>query len=116
MSLWRTNLFSYELETLATGNNKLEGTIPDIIGYKISKLLQIELAYNQFSGSIPKSLGNCSTLHFVSVTYNNLSGEIPPKWGMLNRLQSLQLGSNWFKGNIFPFLLNCTQLQHLGHQ
>ncbi|GLJ14141.1 hypothetical protein SUGI_0226970 [Cryptomeria japonica] len=100
-----------ELKKLSVGGNKFEGTIPEVIGNKLPKLQVIELTSNQLRGSIPKSLANCSALHFFSVFGNNLSGEIPQELGALTRLQTLQLGVNSFEGYIFPFPLNCTELQ-----
>ncbi|XP_059074118.1 LRR receptor-like serine/threonine-protein kinase EFR [Cryptomeria japonica] len=103
-----------ELELLALGTNKFEGTIPEVIGYKLPKLQQMELLDNQLSGNIPKSLGNCSALDFLTINYNKLSGAIPRELAMLTGLQTLDLGDNKLRGAIPRELLNFTQLQWLG--
>ncbi|GLJ13973.1 hypothetical protein SUGI_0223460 [Cryptomeria japonica] len=103
-----------DLKILELGKNKFEGTIPEVIGYKLPKLQFMDLMYNQLNGSIPKSLGNCFALLYLAVDYNNLSGAIPREFTMLTRLQTLVLAANNFEGNIFPLLLNCTQLQFIG--
>ncbi|GLJ08098.1 hypothetical protein SUGI_0081280 [Cryptomeria japonica] len=91
----------------------LEGPIPEDIGYNLPKLQEIYLSYNNLSGSLPKSIGNCSALYILRTGYNKLSGVIPREMRMLSRLQFLGLGCNHFHGDVFPLLLNFTKLREV---
>nr|GMC85841.1 receptor-like protein EIX2 [Ipomoea batatas] len=101
-----------------------------------SSLLEIDLSYNNFSGSIPLffpeismiNLSNnkfvgpisllCSTINSkmisdIDLSYNQLSGEIPDCWNNFTNLLVLDLGNNHFIGKVPPSLGSMFSLQSL---
>ena len=66
-----TNLIDLEL-----ANNQLSGTIPISLG-NLTNLILLNLGYNQITGTIPTSLGNLTNLWGLRLNNNQLSGEIP---------------------------------------
>ncbi|KAB1671294.1 hypothetical protein [Gossypium barbadense] len=68
----------------------------------------IDLSSNQFSGEIPKILGELHLLIVLNLSHNCLIGPIPLSLGDLSELESLDLSSNKLEGRI-P-----TQLKNLG--
>ncbi|XP_022777003.1 probable leucine-rich repeat receptor-like protein kinase At1g35710 [Durio zibethinus] len=79
----------------------------------LKSLTGFELAQNNFSGSIPASIGNMSKLMKIYLTYNHLSGPIPSTLGNLTHLQSLQLGDNHLSGPLPKNLCKGGQLANL---
>ncbi|KAA3472324.1 receptor-like protein 12 [Gossypium australe] len=68
----------------------------------------IDLSSNQFSGEIPKILGELHLLIVLNLSHNCLIGPIPSSLGDLSELESLDLSSNKLEGRI-P-----TELKNLG--
>ncbi|KAB1669293.1 hypothetical protein [Gossypium barbadense] len=68
----------------------------------------IDLSSNQFSGEIPKILGELHLLIVLNLSHNCLIGPIPSSLGNLSELESLDLSSNKLEGRI-P-----TELRNLG--
>ncbi|GLJ14214.1 hypothetical protein SUGI_0228120 [Cryptomeria japonica] len=107
--------------------SKVEGTIPEDIGYKLSKLESIDFASNRLTGSIPMSLGNCSTFYYLQTTttrigdaewsasaYAWFEGSIPEDIGLkLTNLKRFLVDVNQFSGGIPKSLGNCSQLSFL---
>nr|XP_027126994.1 probable leucine-rich repeat receptor-like serine/threonine-protein kinase At3g14840 isoform X1 [Coffea arabica] len=89
--------------------NYLSGSIPPIWG--TMQLVNISLNGNRISGTIPKELGNISTLANLTLDFNQLSGTIPPELGNLSRLQKLTLTSNNWTGELPRTLANLTALK-----
>ena len=100
------------------GGNQLSGEIPPELGkrsmggieiaiaggvHKIG-LLQLILANNDLSGSIPWELRNLDGLVFLDLSNNDLSGGIPPWLGDFSGLRELNLGNNELTGSIPPGL------------
>ena len=52
---------SFLTEVLSFGNNALKGTLPDIFK-KMKRLIALDLHKNDFSGTLPTSLGKMSLL------------------------------------------------------
>ncbi|KAM7477761.1 hypothetical protein LguiA_025974 [Lonicera macranthoides] len=89
------------------------------VGLSLPYLQVLELAENQFIGSIPTSLTNVSNLEFLQLSNNNFTGNIPTNFGSLQNLQYLLMHSN-FLGNEdaddMAFLIslsNCSGLEEL---
>ena len=97
---------------LNLADNQLSGTIPAQLG-NLTALQELNLRSNQLSGSIPPELGNLSQLRHLFLNGNQLSGSIPPQLGNLTALQELDLGSNQLSGSIPPELGNLSQLRML---
>ncbi|XP_058095103.1 putative kinase-like protein TMKL1 [Magnolia sinica] len=94
----------------------LSGTIPKEIG-ELSSLQSLYLAVNSLSGSVPLELGNSPSLAEVDLGGNALNGSLPPSiWNLCDRLVSLQLHGNHLSGFLpEPALPNstCPNLQVL---
>ncbi|KAE8664149.1 Signal transduction histidine kinase, hybrid-type, ethylene sensor isoform 1 [Hibiscus syriacus] len=60
----------------------------------------IDFSNNQFSGEIPKTLGELHSLIVLNLSHNCLTGPIPSSFGDLSELESLDLSSNKLHGRI----------------
>ncbi|XP_031488755.1 systemin receptor SR160-like [Nymphaea colorata] len=123
------------LEILDLSSNNISGPIPEgICRNSGNSLRELYLQDNQFHGSIPATLGNCSGLVSLDLSFNYLKGTIPPSLGELRRLrdlvmwlnmlqgtipeelskistlENLVLDNNWLTGSIPAGLVNCTNL------
>ncbi|GLT57106.1 hypothetical protein SLA2020_301000 [Shorea laevis] len=87
------------LKTLFLESNKLTGTIPKWLG-NASSLVQLSLGSNRLHGSIPVQLGKLQNLSYLGVSSNNLFGIIPPAIYNLSSLIFLRLAYNQFHGKI----------------
>ncbi|VAI63290.1 unnamed protein product [Triticum turgidum subsp. durum] len=101
-----TNLFGWNMFSLALNNNNLTGQFPKFLA-RSSQLMFLDLSYNRlfgglpewlpekipqlrilrvrsnmFSGHIPKSLTSLHRLHYLDIAHNNISGSIP--WSLSN--------------------------------
>ncbi|CAM0955368.1 unnamed protein product [Alopecurus aequalis] len=81
------------------GVNQLSGTIPGQIFNSNMKLIHLLLDNNNFSGSIPPTLGLLKTLEVLRVDKNNqLSGPVPTNINNLTKLVELHLENNKLTG------------------
>ncbi|GLT33436.1 hypothetical protein SLA2020_080290 [Shorea laevis] len=87
------------LNTLFLESNQLTGTIPKWLG-NASSLVQLSLGSNRLHGSIPAELGKLLNLLILIVGINNLSGVVPPAIYNLSSLIKLSLAYNQFHGQI----------------
>ncbi|XP_039000115.1 receptor-like protein 9DC3 [Hibiscus syriacus] len=60
----------------------------------------IDFSSNQFSGEIPKTIGELHSLIVLNLSHNCLTGPIPSSLGDLSELESLDLSSNKLHGRI----------------
>ncbi|KAE8725256.1 Seed imbibition 1 isoform 1 [Hibiscus syriacus] len=60
----------------------------------------IDFSRNQFSGEIPKTIGELHSLIALNLSHNCLTGPIPSSLGDLSELESLDLSSNKLHGKI----------------
>ncbi|XP_028800283.1 receptor-like protein 43 [Neltuma alba] len=76
----------------------LQGQLhPNSSLFQLSRLQTLNLAYNNFSGSLISShFGGLSTLMHLNLSYSYFVGEIPPKIAELSKLVSLDLSNNGF--------------------
>ncbi|XP_057785000.1 receptor-like protein 9DC3 [Salvia miltiorrhiza] len=73
----------------------------------------IDLSSNNFSGSIPDSIGNLNSLRYLNLSHNNIMGHIPASLGNISVLESLDLSSNKLDGRIPSELTRLTFLAKL---
>lgn len=93
------NLFN--LDRLALDNNSFTGRIPPTV-FNISVIRGISLLGNNFSGSLPETIGiGLPNLEELYLGINNLSGVIPDSISNASKLTRLGLGYNEFTGS-FP--------------
>ncbi|VAH72123.1 unnamed protein product [Triticum turgidum subsp. durum] len=107
------------LEVLNVGVNMLYGSIPDDIGSKFPMMKTLALGGNHFTGTIPSSVSNISSLVALGLVQNGFSGYVPPTLGKMGALQYLNLADNKLEANdnkgweFITSLANCSQLQKL---
>ena len=92
--------------------NNLSGTIPPELG-NLTNLKVLILSSNELSGTIPPELSNLTNLEQLSLWGNQLSGTIPSELGNLSNLTELSLSTNQLNGRIPPELGNLINLEGL---
>ncbi|KAF8662944.1 hypothetical protein HU200_055529 [Digitaria exilis] len=107
------------LKDFEVQENMLSGTIAADIGDRFPSIEILSFANNQFSGSIPASLSNISSLTMLGLHANSFSGYVPHDLGRLQGLIYLSLNDNKLEANdthgweFMTSLSNCSQLQFL---
>ncbi|XP_039134373.1 putative receptor-like protein kinase At3g47110 [Dioscorea cayenensis subsp. rotundata] len=101
------------LAFLAFDGNFFEGMIPDTVGNLSTNLSKLYMGENQIFGSIPKSIGQLTSLTLLNVSQNLISGAIPEEISKLSELQKLLLSGNQFQGSIPAALGSLTKLINL---
>ena len=92
--------------------NDLSGSLPVELG-NLASLTTLRLEFNELSGPIPGVFGNLSSLENVDLSFNELSGPIPPELGKLTNLTELDLSWNELSGPVPPELTDLTRLEIL---
>ncbi|KAI3802799.1 hypothetical protein L1987_30942 [Smallanthus sonchifolius] len=91
-------------------NNYLGNQIP----YSLPPNLQrLNLAGCGYSGSLPYSISQMTSLKFLNVAGNQLSGQLPDMFGQLSALNTMDLSSNLFTGDLpesFSLLSSATDM------
>nr|GMD12230.1 putative kinase-like protein TMKL1 [Ipomoea batatas] len=111
---------SLRLASLQLPSANLSGTLPREIG-ELTSLQSLYLGVNALSGTIPLELGYSSSLSDVELSGNMFTGPIPASiWNLCEKLVSLRLHGNSLSGYIpQPALPNasCKNLEFLdlGH-
>jgi Leucine-rich repeat (LRR) protein len=102
LSLWKneisgripTELFGIgTLEELHLQDNLLQGDLPSAVFRELGNLTQVVLSQNNFSGTLPVSIGHFSGTR-LDVSFNRLIGTLPKEIFGLSRLNYLQLADN----------------------
>ncbi|KAL3735586.1 hypothetical protein ACJRO7_024671 [Eucalyptus globulus] len=94
-------------------SNQLTGYLPGFI-CAMKGLKFLDLARNNFVGTIPQCLGNISNdLSVLDLQENGLSGTISLTFSKNAVLSSLHLNGNKFEGLLPRSLINCKQLEVL---
>ncbi|CAL5007745.1 unnamed protein product [Urochloa decumbens] len=107
------------LETFFAAGNRLQGHLPQDLGTSLHNVELFGLGDNQFTGAIPMSLTNLSSLRHFSISFNKFSGVIPSELNRLQSLEWLMLDTNEFEANnekeweFLTSLTNCSRLQVL---
>ncbi len=86
-------------------------SIPDEIG-NIDDLININLAYNEFSGELPTAFSRIRGIYTLYLNDNNFSGAIPEEFGNMPTLKCLTLDYNNLTGEIpasFGYNMPCLQ-------
>lgn len=87
------------LQYLYLRENDFQGFVPTSLSDLCTTLVELDLSFNNFTGSLPESLGACSVLELLNVSNNNFSGELPVDTLLkLNNLKTLVLSFNNFVG------------------
>ncbi|XP_028791574.1 MDIS1-interacting receptor like kinase 2-like [Neltuma alba] len=104
-----------KLQALDISQNEFSGIIPRQIGnLSACRILTLNMSHNFLSGSIPREIGALTSLNMLSLSVNNLTGKIPREIGMLTDLTVLALQRNTFLNDKIPSAIgNLTKLQYL---
>jgi Leucine-rich repeat (LRR) protein len=115
-------LSMYNLSSLRTFHvegNRLHGSIPANVGSKFPAMEDFSLANNRFTGRIPSSLSNLTTLTSLQLSINKFTGLVPRDIGRLEHLQYLYLSYNLLEADdtegweFVASLANCSNLLQL---
>ncbi|BAT81128.1 hypothetical protein LR48_Vigan07g061600 [Vigna angularis] len=101
------------MQTFNVSTNNLNGDIPNQTFGNFEGLVNLDLSYNSFTGSIPSEFGNLKHLSGLYLQGNKFSGEIPEQLGACSGLTELVLQSNFFRGSIPSFLGSLGSLEFL---
>nr|XP_017231396.1 PREDICTED: probable LRR receptor-like serine/threonine-protein kinase At3g47570 isoform X2 [Daucus carota subsp. sativus] len=101
-----------DLESISATKNHLKGNLPAVLAsWSKLKLNRLFLPDNQFTGSIPPSIENISSLRYLDLRKNNLEGFIPLEVAHLANLEDLLLGSNNLSGMVPLPIYNISSLR-----
>lgn len=92
--------------------NQFSEPIPPQIFHENMTLKHVLFDGNSFSGEIPSTLGNVSTLQILKFDQNSFEGQIPSSIGQLGKLTQLRLSNNKLNGSI-PDLSGLNSLLYL---
>jgi len=105
-SLYTTN--SDFLEVVKGYHNQFSGPLPTI--WNTNNLIQLDLGYNFWTGTIPQDLWDLKSLKSLILDHCNLTGPLP-SYSESNSMHRLWLDSNFLSGTIpFEFGWNWTKL------
>ena len=90
-------------------NSGVTGSIPRELG-NLSSLEWLDLGFNNLTGEIPPELGDLAALEWLDFEDNQITGPIPPELGNLSKLNTLVLSRNKLSGTIPPELGNLTDI------
>ncbi|XP_058198859.1 putative receptor-like protein kinase At3g47110 [Rhododendron vialii] len=110
-----TNLsYCSEIQVIRLAYNNLVGKIPEeLSSLSTNKLKRFQVSVNGLTGSIPRWLGNASSLIFLFMSVNYFQGTIPSELGRLLNLTYLQISENNLSGVVPPSIYNISSLGHL---
>ncbi|WCJ28084.1 Leucine-rich repeat protein kinase family protein [Euphorbia peplus] len=115
-SIWNLSSMFY----FSVTQNQLHGQLPADVGRRFPNLRIFAGGVNNFTGTIPVSLGNASKLQVIDFTQNGLTGTIPTSLQRLQNLYRLNFDDNNLGNlgtgglNFVTSLANCTSLEMLG--
>jgi Leucine-rich repeat (LRR) protein len=89
---------STTLQSIDLTSNQLTGTIPDFASQ--SKIMQLWLANNKFTGHIPVTTGKLSALQLLDLSANHLTATIPTDIVNCQKIIHFDVGENSLTGNI----------------
>ncbi|KAK8300775.1 hypothetical protein V6Z12_D05G416000 [Gossypium hirsutum] len=107
------------LLVLDATENQLSGNLPPEIGYTFPNLEAIFIGLNQFTGEIPRSISNISSLELFDIALNGFTGLVPENMGNLRNLLVLTISGNYLGSgkpgdlSFLSSLSNCSRLQSL---
>ncbi|XP_027187019.1 leucine-rich repeat receptor protein kinase HPCA1-like isoform X3 [Cicer arietinum] len=94
------------------GRNKLSGNIPPQLFSSQMSLIHVLFESNQFTGSIPSTLGLVQHLEVVRLDHNFLGGPLPKNINNLTKVRELFLSNNRITGPL-PDLTGMNVLSYL---
>uniref|UniRef100_M1BW29 Hcr9-Avr9-hir2 n=1 Tax=Solanum tuberosum TaxID=4113 RepID=M1BW29_SOLTU len=80
--------------------------LPESLGYHLTSLRSLDLAYCNLRGPIPESFSNLTRIEYLDLSYNSLNGTIPPGMLSLPSLNTIVLSNNHLSGPLEDFKSN----------
>ncbi|XP_054783546.1 probable LRR receptor-like serine/threonine-protein kinase At3g47570 [Prosopis cineraria] len=103
----------FSLSTLLNlSHNSLNGSLPIEVG-KLKNIGTFDISENYLSGEIPRTIGDCTSLEYLSLQGNSFNGSMPPSLASLKGLKYLDLSHNNLSGSIPKGLQNISILEYL---
>ncbi|WMV26361.1 hypothetical protein MTR67_019746 [Solanum verrucosum] len=107
-------LQSESLQYLYLRGNDFQGVYPNQLADLCKTVVELDLSYNNFSGMVPESLGECSSLELVDISNNNFSGKLPVDTLLkLSNMKTMVLSFNKFVGVLPDSFSNLLKLETL---
>lgn len=97
--------------SLQPGNN-FSGSLPLSL-WNCTNLAWLGLSCNSFSGSLPSQIENLTQLQFLCLSDNNFSDSIPSEVWELSQIENMYLDENNFSGEVSPDIENLYLLERL---
>ncbi|XP_010530157.1 PREDICTED: probable leucine-rich repeat receptor-like protein kinase At5g63930 isoform X2 [Tarenaya hassleriana] len=91
---------SPNLVRLRLGSNKLTGILPPAAFESLEDLTYLELDNNTLTGHIPRELALCQSLTLLNLAANQFTGSLPSDLGNLSKLQGMEMQQNKLTGRI----------------
>ena len=95
------------INTFYARNNTFTGDIPLSFCNRTS-LTVLDLSYNNFTGPIPQCLND---FMIVKLRKNNLEGSLPDRFNVGTSLRTIDVGENRLTGKLPRSFLNCSSLK-----
>jgi hypothetical protein len=90
-----------DLREIDLSFNNLTGTLPAEIALN-PNLQEFKFEFNDIEGNLPPEYGNLTSLRWLRMHVNALSGTIPKEWaGTRELLQQITIDENDFEGNLY---------------
>ncbi|KAF7147835.1 hypothetical protein RHSIM_Rhsim03G0152800 [Rhododendron simsii] len=110
-------IFQLDVQEVLLSGNRLSGSMDSPLSSSPDnsrrKLLVLDLSDNAFSGNVPSSVGDFSSLQVLDLSENQLNGSIPLGIGGAISLKELRLEKNSLVGIIPTSIEKCTSLTSL---
>ncbi|PON62100.1 Serine/threonine protein kinase [Parasponia andersonii] len=107
------------LEIFSVADNTLQGSLPHNVGVALPRIQRFRAWGNQFTGPIPVSFANASSLSELDLSMNKFFGEVPNIFGNLKNFTWLGVGYNDLRSgkvndmSFITSLTNCSNLRIL---
>ncbi|CAL4973444.1 unnamed protein product [Urochloa decumbens] len=92
--------------------NQLTGPMSERLFSAKMNLIHVIFDNNNFTGPIPASIGQVTSLQIIRLDHNQFSGPVPDSIGNLSNLMELSLANNLLNGTV-PDLTSVTQLDYV---
>lgn len=102
---------SASMNLLSLADNSLHGSIPHTIN--LPNIVVLNLAQNDFAGSLPPQIGNLTSLQELTLSQNAFTGSLPSTIGALQSLVIINLNNNGLTGTLPNALMTLTQVRVL---
>nr|GMD85131.1 MDIS1-interacting receptor like kinase 2-like [Ipomoea batatas] len=100
------------LNHLSVINNEFNGTIPKTLK-NCTSLIRVRLSGNKFSGDISEAFGEYPDLNYTDLSNNFFHGQLSSNWGNCPKLSALKISNNIISGKLPTNLYNASQLVFL---